>query len=46
MGMITDDMVDDRCQICGGVGPTAAVYLSSLDETVETCDDCNPENEA
>ncbi len=42
MGMITDHMEDDRCDICGKVEPTAAVYIPQIDETAELCGECQP----
>lgn len=41
MGII-DHLIDDRCQCCGGVGPTSAVYVAQADETMELCDQCQP----
>ena len=43
---IVDHLVDDRCERCGCVGPTSAVYVAQADETMELCDDCQPEEDS
>lgn len=43
---VTDYLTDDRCDCCGKVGPTFAVYVAQADETMELCNDCQPDEDS
>lgn len=45
MGMITDHLRDEPCEMCGKVEPLTTVYVFQADETMHLCDDCQPEED-